>query len=93
MKQATVSEIKTKLSHFLRQVKQGSEVVITEHEKPVAKVIPFRKIPSELEGLVEMGFVVSPTSRGKFEELGPPPAPQKGASVLKFLLEERENGR
>ena len=41
-------EAKTKFSELLEQVSQGTEVTITKHEKPVARLIPFDK-PSRVE--------------------------------------------
>jgi prevent-host-death family protein len=36
-------EAKTKFSELLEQVNQGAEIIITKHEKPVAKLVPFEK--------------------------------------------------
>lgn len=41
-------EAKTKFSELLEQVSHGAEIVITKHEKPVAKLVPFEK-PSRVE--------------------------------------------
>jgi prevent-host-death family protein len=41
-------EAKTKFSELLERVKEGAEITITKHEKPVAKLVPFEK-PSHVE--------------------------------------------
>jgi prevent-host-death family protein len=43
MKTITVGayEAKTNLARLLARVEKGDEVVITKHEKPVAKILPF----------------------------------------------------
>ena len=35
-----VRELKARLSEYLRRVKQGETVIITEHGKPVGRLIP-----------------------------------------------------
>ena len=37
---ATALEAKTRLGELLRRVARGEEIVITRHEKPVARIIP-----------------------------------------------------
>lgn len=41
-------EAKTKFSELLEHVRQGAEITITKHEKPIARLIPFVK-PSRVE--------------------------------------------
>jgi prevent-host-death family protein len=40
-------EAKTRFSELLEQVSKGAEIVITRHEKPVAKLVPFETPRSE----------------------------------------------
>ena len=40
MKTATVSKLKASLSEYLRQVKAGEEVLVTERGRPIAKLTP-----------------------------------------------------
>jgi prevent-host-death family protein len=35
-----VKELKTRLSQYLREVKKGRSIVITEHGKPIGQIIP-----------------------------------------------------
>jgi prevent-host-death family protein len=41
-------EAKTKFSELLERVGQGEEFTITQHEKPVARLVPFEK-PSRVD--------------------------------------------
>ena len=93
---AKVSELKASLSQYLARVKSGEEVVITEHGRPIAKLVPLQQVAAadadrlrELErrGLISVG-------RGRVSERlwKLPPGEDPTASVRKALLEERETG-
>jgi prevent-host-death family protein len=68
MKKMPVSEVK---SHFLATVKRvcatGESVVITNHGKPVAELVPFKRDPDSIFGFMAgeariVGDVESPIS-------------------------------
>ena len=40
MARVTASEAKTRFGELLERVSQGEEVVITRHDKPVARLVP-----------------------------------------------------
>lgn len=63
MKTMTVGEAEAGFARLLRWVASGEEVEITQHEQPVAKVVPLRKpAATSLAGSVlEEGDLVSPT--------------------------------
>ena len=96
MKTAAVSELKARLSEFLGQVKAGSEVLITDRGRPVARLVPIfgastgKESLSTLEkqGLIKVGSGKLP----KNFWMMPRPEDRQGV-VLKALLEEREEGR
>jgi len=45
-------EAKTKFSELLERVGRGAEIVITKHERPIARLIPYdRQTPSSLDAL------------------------------------------
>jgi prevent-host-death family protein len=91
---ANVAQMKAKLSEYLRQVKSGGEVVITERGIPVARLVPLD--PDETratreERLIRAG-VLRP-ARGRRKKLGLPKSrPDAGAAVLEALLAERNEG-
>lgn len=43
MKTISVSTLKAKLSAGLRAVKDGEQLVVMEHKRPVARLIPYQK--------------------------------------------------
>ena len=54
MQTTTVSKLKMSISACLRQVKAGEELLITEHGRPVARLLPVTGIASLPEHLAEM---------------------------------------
>jgi prevent-host-death family protein len=96
MKTATVSKLKASLSEYLREVKAGEEVLVTERGRAIAKLTPAGSsatLPQHLaemekQGLIKVGSAKLPKD---FWNL-PRPKDSKGL-VLKSLLQEREEGR
>jgi prevent-host-death family protein len=43
MRQVNVHEAKAKLSSLLQEVERGEDVVITNRNRPVARLVPFEK--------------------------------------------------
>ena len=93
MRTTTVSQLKASLSAYLRQVKAGEEVVITEHGRPVARLLPLaspESVPEHLRDLEAQGLL----KRGRqplpadFWDLARPADP--GGSVRAAVARERE---
>ncbi len=40
MTTVNIAELKNRLSHYLRQVREGNEILIRDRNRPVAKIIP-----------------------------------------------------
>jgi prevent-host-death family protein len=95
MKTTTVSKLKASLSEYLRQVKTGEEVLVTERGRPVAKLVPTVRsetlpkhlVEMEKQGLIKLGSGKLPKG---FWGL-PRPKDPKGL-VVKAVLREREEG-
>jgi prevent-host-death family protein len=90
---AAVSELKAGLSGYLKRVKAGEEVVVTERGKAIARLVPFTRsgpTPAELEALERAGVLRRGTGTlgARFWEA--PRAADPEGSVRKALLEERE---
>ncbi len=93
MKTATVSMLKASLSEYLRQVKAGEEVLVTERGRPIARIAPAvisHTLPKHLvemqkQGLIKLGSEKLPKD---FWDL-PRPKDPKGL-VVKAVLRERE---
>ena len=87
-----VKELKNRLTHYLRQAKQGEEVVVTERGKPVALLHPIgsaRPVKSreaKLARLASQGFLTLPTRKpSQFR----PPVRAKGPLASRLVLEDR----
>jgi prevent-host-death family protein len=97
MKSIAISKIKASLSQYLKIIKAGEEVLITDRGKPVAKMIPVERgdvtISGHLMELERNGLVHIGTGKIKetFWKL-PRPADIKG-SARKALSRERAASR
>lgn len=95
MKTVTVTKLKASLSQYLRQVKAGEEVLVTERGRPIAKLtpavrahnLPQHLVEMEKQGLIRVGSGKLPKN---FWDL-PRPNDPKGLTV-KAVLQEREEG-
>lgn len=95
MKSAAASQLKASLSKYLKWVKAGEEVLVTERGNPIAKLTPISGIKTEKhlqemekQGLVRLGSANIP------EEFWSMPRPKDLKDLaLKSLIEEREASR
>jgi prevent-host-death family protein len=54
-----IRELKSKLSECVREVKRGATIIVTEHGRRVARLIPeLRSLDDRLQGLVSAGTVL-----------------------------------
>ena len=80
-----IRELRDGLSKHLTLVKQGETITITEHGRPIARIVPVG--PSKLDELIALGLV-TPAKRPK----GPLPPPLKitdGPSLSEIVIEQR----
>ena len=49
MKSVKIAELKDKLSEHLRAVEQGDEVIVTDRNRPIARIVP---LAGSADGLV-----------------------------------------
>lgn len=96
MKIAPVSKLKAYLSDYLNHVKAGTEVLITDRGKPVARIVPISRTQAAGESLTRMekqGLIKLGSGRLPKDFWTMPRAEDPKGLVLKALLEEREEGR
>jgi prevent-host-death family protein len=87
--QVGVRELKSRLSHYLRQVKAGQTVTVTEHGKPVATLSPVAQtLEEKLEAMAEAGLLE--WSGKKLEPMEPVAAVRGDRTVADLLIEDRE---
>ena len=104
MIQVNISEVKNRLSYYLRLVRGGEQIEILDRKTPLARITHISKAESEnsetpwIKEMVELGIVSPPKKKGfpaellNREKVTLPRAKGK-TSVLKALLEERNAGR
>lgn len=84
-------ELKTRLGGYLRQVRQGRTLVITDRGEPVAELTPVRRTGGEhaaLERLLVLGSV----TREEDRPLAPfRPVRVRGRPVSDAILEDRHD--
>jgi prevent-host-death family protein len=84
-----IRELKEQLSAYIRRVKSGETIVITDRGKPVGRLVPYSdSLAHRLELMQEAGFINwSGQSLGKLE----PAVPNKSKQLISdLLLEDRE---
>lgn len=99
MKIASITEAKNRLSALLDKVRHGESVLITDRDRPVARLEPVgsedqadangRLAHLERKGIIRRG--TGKPAKAVLEKS--PPKAIQGASVLRALLDERNEGR
>ena len=88
MKTAPVTDLKNRLSHYLRLVARGETVTVLDRGRPVAQITPIGSADAELRALAASGLVRLPDRRLP-KRFWTRPLPRSSASVLRALDEER----
>ena len=90
MSQTTVGirELKSHLSHYLRLVKRGATLLITERGRPIGRIVPVGLPPEDrLQTMVEAGLVS--WSGRSFPPTMPVATTHGQQTVADLLLEDR----
>lgn len=91
---ANIAELKNNLSAYLKDVKNGGEVIVSERNVPFAKIVPFveEEYETEEEKLVAEGILAPPAIRGplpdSFWKEQRPNIPLN--KILEIIREERD---
>ena len=101
MIQASVSDVKNRLSHYLKLVRGGEEIEILDRRIPVARIVHVSRTRSDeteppwLKEVEQLGIIAPPAERRHLgESLAKANLPTAGKpGVLDAVLEERERGR
>ena len=81
-----IRELRAGLSRYVEQVKQGEEIVVTEHGKPVARLVPMNG-ERKIDRLIREGVVI-PARVADGVAAGEARFPSKG-SVSDIVIEQR----
>ena len=88
MSQVGVRELKNQLSRYLKRVQEGEEIIVTEHGRSVARLLPVLTPPlkKDLEPLLREGVV----RWGGGKPRGSSRRPRiQGQSLSKMVVEDR----
>jgi prevent-host-death family protein len=84
-----VRDFKARLSEYLRQVKQGKTIVITDHGRPVGRLLPAEQdLADRLARLQEAGLVS--WNGQKLKQIKPAAVNNSDRQVSDILVEMRE---
>lgn len=78
-----IRELRDGLSRHLASVREGHTITVTDHGRPVARIVPVG-VPTRLEQLIGEGKV-TPARRGR----RPLPPPVKTAGMVSDLIDEQ----
>lgn len=81
-----IRELKNGLSSYLKRVQKGESVVVTDHGRAVARIVPVG-LPEQLERLVSEGRLT--WSGRKFRPPSKVPRPKSGVPVSDYVAEDR----
>jgi prevent-host-death family protein len=95
MQTANIATAKNQFSRLLEQVKQGESILITERNRPIARLEPLLAHAAALESLHADGVLTPPKSRLDLAAFLAMPAPGLSAdcSLSRAVLAEREETR
>ena len=83
-----IRELKTRLSEYLRQVKAGRTIVITERGKTVGRIVPAEaSLEEKLEAMRRAGLIR--WSGKKLKPMKPVAKTKEGHSVADLIVEDR----
>jgi prevent-host-death family protein len=61
---ANIAQLRDRLTHYLREVRAGQEIIVRDRQKPIAKIVPLTiDAESEDEALVAAGLMRKATRR------------------------------
>lgn len=84
-----IRDLKTRLSAYIRQVKEGNTVVILERGVPVGRIVPLGpSVEARAQELIEAGLVA--WSGQKLGQVAPLARARGQRTVADLLLEARE---
>ena len=98
MKHANVSELRDRLSDYLRRVRKGETILVLDRDTPVARLEPIGGSPDDLPDCYRQALkdgLVRPARKrdDALRRLASPPKPKREAGLVQAVIEERRTGR
>ena len=82
-------ELKTKLSEYMRRVKRGETIIVTERGRTIGQIVPVRPtIEEKLQSVVDAGLA---EWNGEKVKPGKPVAVNRGKKQVSDLVTEDRN--
>ncbi len=82
-------ELKNKLSEYLRRVKAGETIIVTEHGQPIGQILPLAAgLPERMQRLVAAGL--GEWDGNTLPDYRPRATNQGPGSLADLILEDRE---
>jgi prevent-host-death family protein len=81
-----IKELRDGLSRYLARVREGGTITITDHGKPIARIVPVGRLTTYEQ--MKLDGRITPAQRPK----GPAPEPIElagGGTVSEFIAEQR----
>lgn len=79
-----IREVKSNLSDYVARASRGEEIVVTDRNRPVARLVPY-VATSDVERGIDEGWIEAPRRVG----LGPVERARSGRSTIEVLDEDR----
>ncbi len=93
MKTANIAELKNRLSNYLADVKRGEEILISDRNKPIAKIVPLQNtgdFSAEELALASAGILRLPENQNLPESFWKEKRPDlNGETAIKAVTSER----
>ena len=89
---AGIAELKAGFSEYLARVKAGEEVLITEHGRPIARIVPLAAAETPgIEELVRAGILRAP-DRPFGDDVFRLPRPRDSRAAVRAALDAERRG-
>lgn len=95
MKTANIATAKNQFSRLIDRVKHGETILITERDRPVARLQPLATVESSLDAIHASGLLSPPEGTLDVSAFiaAPRAVTTPSASLAAAIIEEREDGR
>lgn len=87
-----IRELRQNLSVYIKRVRSGEALQVTEYGRPVAMLAPLAELADPIARLDAEGLVVR-RARGNLADLAPALEPPPGAKPLSVVLDELREDR
>lgn len=91
MKKVGIRELKNRLGTYVRQVRRGATIVITDRGQPVARIVPEPETPrgKSLEDLLQELAAAGHIRLGTRPFAKVKPVPARGKPASQMIIEDR----